>query len=109
MPDTPVTLHQLREAVTYEVRQQMTAYVLQSGQHHEDLRLLKWTVFGNQEAGEKGLVRSYQDISSTLQRLVDDGKQRKWLQNGIAIGVGLQFLSTTGVLDWIIHLVKTIP
>lgn len=108
--DSPETSDdRLRAAVTHEVRSQLTPILLQVGQHTEDIRQMKWTIYGNAEAGQEGLVTVMKSIQSALTKLIDGQDQRTWMQRGLVVGVGIQLLSTTGFLSWIEHLIKSVP
>lgn len=76
----PAEHDELRAAVTYEVRQQLTPYLLQVSQDREDIRLMKWTLYGNTEAGEKGLVKSVQSMQDKLDKLIDlsEARENQW-------------------------------
>jgi len=80
---------ELRSAVTSEMRQQMTPYVLKLDQMQDDLRMLKWTVYGNEAAGEAGLVKSMKLIQSKLDTLIESSQARenqwKGIRNALAI------------------------
>jgi hypothetical protein len=84
-----ITRTELRDAVTSEVRQQMTPYVLRVAQDQDDLRLLKWTVYGNEQAGEVGLVKSMKSIQGKLDTLIasSEARENQWkgIRNALAI------------------------
>ena len=65
----------------------MTPYVLKLDQMIEDLRMLKWTVYGNETAGEQGLVKSMRSIQGKLDTLIDksDARDNQW--KGIKIAL----------------------
>lgn len=85
----PTDHEELRAAVTHEVRQQLTPYLLQVGQDREDIRLMKWTLYGNSEAGEKGLVKSVQSMQDKLDTLIDlsQARENQWkgIRNALAV------------------------
>lgn len=87
MADEPVNKAELRTAVENEVRtavrQEMTSYRLQQDQHHEDLRLIKWTLFGNAQAGEPGLVASVRRFGEKLDSLIEQQEARAKAQEEI--------------------------
>lgn len=80
---------ELREAVTHEVRQQITPYRLQLEQDREDIRLMKWTLYGNSEAGETGLVKSVKSMQSKLDTLIDlsEARENQWkgIRNALVV------------------------
>jgi len=80
---------ELRSAVTSEMRQQMTVYVLKVDQMQDDLRMLKWTVYGNEAAGEQGLVKSVKSMQSKLDTLIELSQARdnqwKGIRNALTI------------------------
>ena len=80
---------ELRSAVTSEMRQQLTPYQLKIDQMQDDLRMLKWTVYGNEAAGEAGLVKSMKLIQSKLDTLIESSQARenqwKGIRNALAI------------------------
>lgn len=80
MADDPVTQSELRFAVTSEMRQQMTPIVLKLDNLADDMRMLKWTVYGNEAAGEAGLVKSMKLIQSKLDTLIDlsEARDNQW-------------------------------
>lgn len=91
MQNEPITHGELRDAVTHEVRQQITPYRLQLEQDREDIRLIKWTLYGNEIAGEVGLVRSVKSMQSKLDTLIDlsEARENQWkgIRNAlIAVG-----------------------
>ena len=73
----------LRHAVTSEMRQQMTSYVLKVDQILEDMRMLKWTVYGNETAGELGLVKSVRSIQTKLDTILELSQARENQWKGI--------------------------
>lgn len=109
MSDMPVEPEQLRSAVTHEVRQQMSSYVLKVDMAHEDLRLIKWTLYGNKESGEPGMVSAMQSIVKKLDDLADEGIQRKWMLRGIAAGLAVNLAASTGILEAVGHFFKVVP
>lgn len=76
----PLTRAELREAVTSEWRQQMTSIVLKVDNLADDMRMLKWTVYGNEAAGEAGLVKSMRSIQTKLDTLIDlsEARENQW-------------------------------
>lgn len=107
--DEMITEEKLRNAVTYEVRSQLTPILLQLDQATADLRTIKWTLFGNVDAGEEGLVKNLKKIQVSLELLQEGQSQRLWMQRGLVAGVGIQLLSTTGIFEWFVHLIKALP
>lgn len=75
-----ITRAELREAVTSELRQQMTPIVLKVDNLADDIRMLKWTVYGNEIAGELGLVKSMRSIQTKLDTLIDlsEARENQW-------------------------------
>lgn len=104
MPEN-VTHEELRFAVTSEMRQQMTPYLLKLDQMADDLRMLKWTVYGNEAAGEAGLVKSVRSMQAKLDTLIDlsEARNNQWkgIRNALAV-IGalssLPLLQTLGKL-----------
>lgn len=82
-----VTYAELREAVTSEVRQQMTAPVLQIDGMLRDLVQIKWTLYGNEQAGELGLVKSVKSISTKLDTIIENQEARNNQWRGIKIAI----------------------
>lgn len=105
MPNDLVTRDELRDAVTSEVNQKLTPYLLQVSQDREDIRLMKWTLYGNSEAGETGLVKSVRSMQGKLDTLIDSSVARdnqwKGIRNALAV-IGalssLPLLQTLGKL-----------
>lgn len=87
----PPDRDELRDAVTYEVRQQLTPYLLKVDQMSDDQRMMKWTLYGNEAAGEAGLVKSVKSIQGKLDTLIDlsEARENQWkgIRNAlIAVG-----------------------
>jgi hypothetical protein len=87
----PITRDDLRDVVTHEVRQHVTPYVLKLDNVADDVRMLKWTVYGNEAAGEAGLVKSMKSIQAKLDSLIESSAARdnqwKGIRNAlIAVG-----------------------
>ena len=78
-----MTNEELRNAVTSEMRQQMTPYVLKLDNMADDIRMLKWTVYGNEAAGEAGLVKSVRSIQGKLDTLIELSQARENQWKGI--------------------------
>lgn len=78
-----ITSEELRSAVTHEVRQQLTAYVLQMSLNTKDVEMIKWTLYGNEMAGEAGIVKSVKSMSVKLDTLIDLGHARENQWKGI--------------------------
>jgi len=81
----------------------MTPYALQLDQLVSDVRMLKWTVYGNEVAGELGLVRSMKSIQTKLDTLIDSSEARnnqwKGIKNALVVmGIvsGIPALQTIG-------------
>lgn len=85
--DDPITTSDLRAAVTSELRQQMTAYVLKVDQMSEDLRMVKWTLYGNEAAGEAGLVKGVKSMQTKLDKLIELSEARDNQWKGIRIAL----------------------
>lgn len=105
MPNEPITREELRDIVTHEVRQQMTPYLLKVDQMNDDQRLMKWTLYGNNEAGEIGLVKSVRSMQTKLDTLIDlsTARDNQWKGIRTALAVigalsSLPLLQTLGKL-----------
>lgn len=83
MNDDSVTPSDLRAAVTSEMRQQLTPYALKVDQMSDDLRMVKWTLYGNEAAGELGLVKGVKSMQSKLDRLIELSQARDNQWKGI--------------------------
>lgn len=55
----------------------------------DDIRMLKWTVYGNDIAGEAGLVKSMRVIQTKLDTLIDLSDARKNQWKGMKAGLGI--------------------
>lgn len=75
--------------VTTEVRQQMTPYVLKVDQLARDMELLWWTVFGNEKAGQAGLVASMKSIQGKLDTLIELSSARENQWKGIRTALAI--------------------
>lgn len=51
--------------------------------------MLKWTVYGNEVAGEQGLVKSMRSIQAKLDTIIDlsEARDNQWKGIKIALGV----------------------
>lgn len=99
---------ELRNAVTSEMRQQMTPYVLKLDNMADDLRMLKWTVYGNEVAGEAGLVKSVKSMQGKLDQLIElsQARENQWkgIRNALVIIGGISTLPALQVLGRVVGL-----
>ena len=79
----------IRNAVTSEVAQRMTSYVLNMDQANRDLVMIKWTLYGNEIAGDVGLVRSVKGLNEKLDRVLDLSEARTNQWRGVKIALGI--------------------
>lgn len=109
MPDE-ITHEELRYAVKNEVLQQMTPYVLKIDNLARDQELLLWTVFGNEKAGEAGLVKSMKSIQGKLDTLIElsNARENQWkgIRNALAV---IGALSSLPVLQALGKLTGILP
>jgi hypothetical protein len=88
----------------------MTPHVLKLDSLTEDIRLLKWTVYGNEQAGEPGLVRSMKSIQTKLDTLIklSEARENQWkgIKNAI-VAVGA--ISSFPLIQAIGHLMGIWP
>jgi hypothetical protein len=105
MPNEPITRDDLRDAVTHESRQQLTPVVLKLDNLADDIRMLKWTVYGNEQAGEAGLVKSVKSMQGKLDKIIElsEARDNQWkgIRNALTV-IGalssLPLLQTLGKL-----------
>lgn len=103
-----VTHTELRSAVESEVKQRMTAYALQVNLTSEDMRIVKWTLFGNKDAGETGLVADVSAINDTLKKILHKSERRDYVTYGMAAGIALNLAEQTGWLATIVHALQAV-
>lgn len=99
---------ELRNAVTSEMRQQMTPYLLRLDQMSDDLRMLKWTVYGNEAAGELGLVKSVKSMQGKLDTIIElsHARENQWkgIRNALIVIGSISTLPALQVLGRVVGL-----
>jgi len=110
MSDMPVEPEQLRSAVTHEVRQQMTPFLLKLDRVVEDAKQLRWTVYGDAAIGADGMVSTMKDIQKKMGVLIDQNEARDNQWKGIrAALVVVGALSSVPALQALGKLIGIIP
>lgn len=90
------------------MRQQMTPYLLRLDQMSDDLRMLKWTVYGNEAAGELGLVKSVKSMQGKLDTIIElsHARENQWkgIRNALIVIGSISTLPALQVLGRVVGL-----
>ena len=99
---------ELRNAVTSEMRQQMTPYVLKVDNLADDIRMIKWTLYGNEAAGELGLVKGVKSMQTKLDKIIElsEARENQWkgIRNALVIIGSISTLPALQVLGRVVGL-----